>query len=406
MTQDLFLLSRTHMSRRMSGAQKLLGQNAYVSTACGVEVRLNDGRCMVDLGSWATTMVGHRHPGVVSAVIEQLGAFTTAPRGLATSPAPHLAQRLVQLAQPSRLTKVWFGANGADVVEAALKVARVASGRRTVVALKDGFHGRTLGALSVSDADTYISAKQSLTPGVVTIDPGAPPRSAEFWSSVAAVIVEVVQGNGLGTRIPSDQLDEIVTLAHRHGAAVIADEVQTGLWRCGPFSLALELGLDPDIVLLGKALGSGVVPVSAMMATPELFSPLETAPNLHSQTFSGHPLSCAAGLGTLDVLPSLADGHYSRVASWVAGLASGLTDHKSLIARACGLMLTLTFTTSEMTERFVRTATHCGVLVSPCDGNRRAVRLLAPLVVEPQHQEDAENALHLALAAADGPDPR
>lgn len=401
--RDLFLLSRSHMSRRASGAQKLLGGNAYVISTNGLDVHLSDGRSMLDVGTWACTLLGHRYPPVADAVRHELGAVTAAPRGLATAPAPRLAERLVELAQPSRLRKVWFGANGADAVEAALKLCRIVSGRRNVVALAGGFHGRTLGALSISDADTYVADKATLAPHTYVVAVGDPPLSPEFWSDVAALVVEVVQGNGTGRPLPTDDLMRICTLARNHGVAVIADEIQTGLWRCGSFSMAVEIGLDPDIVLVGKALASGVMPLSALISAPELFTPLDSTPTLHSQTFAGHPLSAAAGLATLEYLPSLADEHYVRVSQWVADLAEAIepqAEARGADAQACGLMLTLTFVAPQDSERFVRSIAHAGLLVSPCDGNRRAVRLLVPLVIDARQQTVVHKALLAALANA------
>ncbi|MEH0822389.1 MULTISPECIES: aspartate aminotransferase family protein [unclassified Micromonospora] len=393
---EVFSASRDHLVRRTAGVQKLLGANDYATSANGAEVRLHSGRTAVDLGTWAATVLGHRHPAVVAAVKRQCDQLPAAPRGLANPVTALLARRLVQLARPSRLDRVWFGANGADVVEAALKLARVTTGRTQVVALRSGFHGRTLGALAVSDADRYHTGLASLLREVSFIDPsGGEATGDAIGDRTAAVIIEIVQGSGAAEALPSALLRRWTDAARAAGAMVIVDEIQTGLWRCGEFSLGLSLGLDPDAVLFGKSLGGGVAPLSALLATTRLTSPLEAQPYLHSQTFSGHPLSCAAASATLDELPGLVEASLARVTDWLRRLGAELAKHDDLITevRSLGLMMSLRFHTAEQADHFVMASARAGVLLAPSDGDRTVVRVLAPLVIDEAQMARAGAAL-------------
>jgi putrescine aminotransferase len=398
---EVFTAARNHLNRRSATMEKFLGRNAYAVAARGPHVFLNDGRRLLDLATWATSVLGHCPPQVVNAVVERCASLPSAARGLANDASPRLAERLVRLAEPSRLQRVWFGANGADVVEAALKLARLRTGRLRVLAVRDGFHGRTLGAMAVSDADRSRNALEPLLPGVGFMDvvPEAVEREARA-GDVAGVIFEVIQGGGAVSTLDLDVLRRWVADAHAAGAMVIVDEIQTGLWRGGAFSLALKLGLDPDAVLFGKTLAGGILPLSALLCSSELFAPLEANPALHSQTFSGHPLSCAAGIATLDLLPGLAAANLDRVGGWLASLQARLRSYPDLIAdvRVYGLMLSLEFRSPEVAQQYVVAAAHKGILLRPLEGNRSMVRILAPLVLEEPEMSEAADVLSLLAA--------
>jgi putrescine aminotransferase len=291
---------------------------------------------------------------------------------------------------------VWFGANGADVVEAALKLARVAKGRSGIVAAEGGFHGRTLGALAASAGDRNRGLLEPLLSGVTFIDPAADPPGPRDWPrDTAALVIEIVPGRGGVLPVPPEALRRLVASARDIGALVIVDEIQTGLWRSGQFSLALALGLDPDGLLLGKTLGGGVMPLSALLCTAELAAPLEADPMLHSQTFSGHPLACAAGVAALDALPRLMEQRGPTTEAWLADLAERLARSGGQAdIRVHGLMLSLEFASTGTAERFVMETARAGLLLAPCDIDRRAVRVLPPLVLT-ESQADTAAAIVL-----------
>jgi putrescine aminotransferase len=400
---EVLAASRNHLNRRVAGMQKLMGANAYAVSAAGAEVLLSDGRRVIDLGTWASSILGHCPPTVVAAVREQCGTLPAAVRGLASPAAPLLARRLAGLASPSRLTRVWLGANGADVTEAALKLARVTTGRLKVLAVRGGFHGRTLGALAASDADRYRSDLQPLLPGVTLVDP-VPAAVARHTGAgdVAAVIFEIIQGGRAVVPLPTEVLAGWIRAAHDAGALVIVDEIQTGLWRCGGFSLSLSLGLDPDAVLFGKALGGGVMPLSALLCTQQMTAALEENPFLHSQTFSGHPLACAAGLAALAAIPDAAAANTERVATWLGSLRDRLVRHGDLIRRVdvYGLMMGIEFRSPWLADQFVMAAARAGVLLAPSDGDRSVIRVLPALVISASQMSLAADRLDVVCDTA------
>jgi putrescine aminotransferase len=152
------------------------------------------------------------------------------------------------------------------------------------------------------------------------------------------------------------------------------------LWRCGSFSLALQAGLDPDVLLLGKALGGGVMPLSAALVTEELGATFEQTPFIHSQTFSDHPLSCAAGRATLRAV-TVAKARYSTVENWVGHVCEMIASKTPLVraTESVGLIGGLTFDSEVSARRFIITALRNGLHLAPCHGDGSVVRLLAPL---------------------------
>lgn len=404
---EVFASARGFLVRTVALLQRYMGRGAYAVSADGAAVRMSDGAVVLDLGTWATSVLGHRPPQVVDAVKAQCDLLPNGVRGAANAVTPALAERLVRHAEPSRLERVWFGANGADAVEAALKLSRVATGRDRVLALRNGFHGRTLGALSISDGDRTRASLAHLLPGVTLVErePGAVEREVAR-GDVAAVVLEVVQGGGPVRPLPAPLLTSFAAAARGAGAMVVVDEIQTGLWRCGTFSLALELGLDPDALLLGKVLGGGVVPLSAALLSRPLAAPQERNPFLHSHTFSGHPLACAAGLAALDLLPGLWRERSGRVTGWLAELRSELLRAAGdrIGVHLLGLMLSIEFPSEGEAEHFVLRAARAGVLLAPLDGHRFTVRVLAPLVLTDEQMALAGGTL-LALVADAAPAP-
>ncbi len=381
--EDCFRLTRQHLSPGLALAQKITGRGAVENSAFGAQVRLSDGRIMIDFGSYAVVLIGHCHPHVVDAVKRQLERMPTSTRVLSNSVTVALASRLLALLRPSRLDRIWFGLNGSDVVEVALKLARLQTGRSRVLAVEGAFHGKTLGALAATSSYMYRQGVEQLLSSVTHIAPddlGAVRREVAV-GDVAALLFEPIQAEGGVRSVPPETLRIWVQDARAAGSFVIADEIQVGLGRCGAMSLALESQLDPDAVLLGKALGGGIMPLSAMACTDEFYAPLLADPFRHTSTFSGHPISCAAGLAALDVVESLgARGQdiSRRLSSVLAELANRY-DNMIVAVRGRGLLWGLQLS-PEVAGRILLGLSRRGLLVSPCLGRPEVLRLLPPMV--------------------------
>jgi putrescine aminotransferase len=396
-------LARRHGPPGLALGQKLTGTGAIEVSGAGAEVELSDGRAVLDFGSYAVTLLGHRHPAVVAAVAAQLELLPTSTRVLANEVAPRLAARLVEATGAQGLERVWFGLNGSDAVEAALKLARLVSGRTTVVALNGAFHGKSLGALAATESHRYRTGLEGLLSNVVHVELDLAKVDAALRDGcAAAVIFEPVQGEGGVRVIDPAFLAEVVQLARRHGALCISDEIQAGLRRCGPIALAVELGLDVDAILFGKPLGGGVLPLSALVCSDRLYEPLLRDPFVHTSTFSGHPLCCAAGLAALEVIEAMGARVAELEATMFSRLAALAADFPDVLAavHGRGLLWGLECTSRAAAGWVLAELGPHGLLVSPCMSRPDVIRLLPPAVTTEAQLERADAVLHEVCALA------
>ena len=267
----------------------------------GAHVWDTDGKEYVDLlGGIAVNALGHAHPALVEAVTTQLRTLGHVSNFFATEPQVALAERLVGLLGWSDDARVFFSNSGAEANEAALKLTR-RTGRTRLVAAEGSFHGRTMGALALTSKAAYREPFEPL-PGDVTFVPydDVVALEAAVDETVAAVVLEPVQGEA-GVVVPSpDYLAAAQRIAHDHGALLWLDEVQTGIARTGAwFAHQLLDGVRPDVVTLAKGLGGGI-PIGATVAGGAAATLLQ--PGNHGTTFGGNPVATAAALAVLDTI--------------------------------------------------------------------------------------------------------
>ena len=306
-----------------------------------MELHTADGRCILDfLSGYCVHNAGHNHPRIVAALHDELDR--QGPGMLQSHVANHageLARRLCMLANESggagrldgtragaggRLRKVFFACSGSEGVEAAIKFARAHTGRGAMLAADNGFHGLTLGALSLMPEGLWKDRFGPFLPGVTRVpfnDLDAL-RQALATRQYAAFITEPVQSEA-GIRIPSaDYLREAGALCRRYGTLFVLDEVQTGMFRTGPFLAGHHFGADPDMVVLAKAMSGGLIPCSAVLMTDDIYDSVYGSLQnsiSHTSTFSENALAMRAALATLDVLEyerlgerALESGEYLR----------------------------------------------------------------------------------------------
>lgn len=393
---------RRRFSPQLALVYGMNGSGAVETSGEGARLRLSDGRVALDFGSYAVTLLGQRHPAVVAAVRRELDRLPVSTRVLGNGTTAALGEALAGYADPERLTKVWLGLNGCDAVEAALKLARLATGRTRVLAVEGAYHGKSLGALAATWSARYRGSLGPLLGGVTHVPPDVRALPAAFaGEQVAAVIVEPVQGEGGVRPLEPAFLRALERAAREHGAFLIADEIQTGLRRCGPRLVSTDAGLRPDAVLLGKALGGGVQPLSAVLATQELYAPLAADPFVHTTTFSGHPLGAAAGVAALAAVEELAARGERLAALFSAGLARIARRHPGLVAdvRGRGLLWGVEFAGPAAAGDVLLELGRRGLVVSPCLGRPQVLRLLPPLVASDEEAEEALAILDGACAA-------
>jgi len=260
-----------------------------------------DGHEWLDAyGGHAVASTGHSHPEVVRAIAEQAEALLFYSSAVAHPARERLAERLTALC-PAPLGRVFFCNSGAEANENALHLARKHTGRQTIVSLRGGWHGRTAATLACTDGARYEeAARRSGIPlsRKVPVDDIAAMEAA-VDDSVAAVILEPVQGLAGARDLGLEFLRAARRVCDRRGAVLIFDEVQCGVGRCGGFSTAEAVGVVPDLLTFAKGLAAGL-PIGAVIATPEVTARVELG-DLGS-TFGGGPVPCAAALANLDVI--------------------------------------------------------------------------------------------------------
>jgi ornithine--oxo-acid transaminase len=274
----------------------------------GAELLTTDGRRILDfLSGYCVHNVGHNHPDVVRAVVDELQK-----RGpvMLQSHVPELAGELAERLcnrAGGRLSKVFFASSGSEGIEAAIKFSRAHTGRTGLLYADRAFHGLTCGALSLMNGEYWRGGFGPLLPETDPVPFGDLQALEQKLATrrFAAFFVEPVQSEG-GIRIPdSDYLPAAQVLCRDFGSLLVLDEVQTGMHRTGPFLAAHHFGLDPDIVVLAKALSGGLIPVSATLMSDavyrSVYSSLKRA-IVHASTFSENSLAMRAGLATLNVL--------------------------------------------------------------------------------------------------------
>ncbi|MGN6256102.1 MAG: aspartate aminotransferase family protein [Solirubrobacterales bacterium] len=383
------------MSPGASLTAKILGRGAIETTANGATITLSDGSQVLDFGSYGITLLGHRHPAVLAALSQALETMPTASRVLAN---PNTAAFAAELADRcgGPLRRVWLGSDGSDAVEVSLKLARRGTERMRILVAEGAFHGKTLGALALTSNPMFRAGLEPLLGSVSQLprdDPEAVRRETQR-GDVAALVFEPIQGEGGVRVLERHVLARWTADAHTAGAFVVSDEIQVGLGRCGPFSPSIAADLKPDAVLFGKALGGGLLPLSAMVATDSFAAPLISDPTWHTTTFSGHPLSCAAGVATLGALEDLS-AQANAVGEIIgAGLDRLACERPELIVeiRGEGLIWGIEFATPGAAGAALIEFAQSGLLVSPCLSSNTTVRLLPPMVTT---REQAEKALEI-----------
>ena len=370
-----------------------------IASAEGAWVRDSAGRPYLDaLSAYSALNFGHRHPRLVAAAREQLDRVTLTSRAFHNDQLGPFCRELAELCGKDRVLPM---NTGAEAVETALKVARkwgyevkgVPDGRAKVVVCAGNFHGRTTTIVSFSDDPLARDGFGPFTPGFVTVpygDAGAL-RAALADDDVVAFLVEPIQGEA-GVVIPPDgYLRAVRAACSERGVLLIADEIQSGLGRTGRTFACDHEGVEPDVYVLGKALGGGIVPLSAVVAGDEVLGVLR--PGEHGSTFGGNPLACAIGR---EVVRIVAGGeHQERSARLGERLLRELRAAElPLVERVRGRGLWIGIdvvaggpTARELCERLMRRGLLCK------DTHERTVRLAPPLTIDERELEFALDAL-------------
>ena len=282
---------------------RFMGLASVEAKAEGWIITDSDGREFIDcLGGYGMFCLGHRHPKVVEAVKGALDTIPMCGEILFNRPMADLAERLAEIT-PGNLQYSFFVNSGTEAVEGALKIARLATGRKKYIAAQNAFHGKTYGSLTATGRDLFRKPFEPLLQNFTHVEFGnIASLEVAMDTDTAAVILEPIQGEG-GIIVPTDgYLTAVRALCDKYGVLLIADEVQTGIGRTGKWFGVDHEGVTPDIMALAKALGGGIMPIGSFTATPEVWAGLIESPFLHTSTFGGNQMACVAGLATLKVI--------------------------------------------------------------------------------------------------------
>jgi acetylornithine/LysW-gamma-L-lysine aminotransferase len=342
------------------------------------------------VGGQGAANLGHAHPKIVQAISEQASQLISCPEMFYNPQRATLSTRLAEIA-PGTMNRVFFCNSGTEAIEAAFKFARYATGRRKIVATMRGFHGRTMGALSATWNKKYRDPFLPLVPDFEHVPYNNLERlDRAIDDQTAAVVLEVVQGEGgvhLGT---AEFLQGAQALCRQHGALLILDEVQTGFGRTGKMFAAQHYELEPDLMCLAKSIAGGI-PMGAVMIGERVG---ELSSGIHGSTFGGNPLAMAASLAALNVLEE--ENLPERAAELGKYLLERLHEINSpLIREIRGLGLMIGIEIKQKVAPYLQSLTDRAVLAQPA--GLTVIRLLPPLVIRKEQIDRVLQALEEVL---------
>lgn len=401
MASNVIDLYRRHLGDGQGRVAAMLNTPIEAS-ARGALVSTADGRELLNCAGYGVFFVGAGHPAVLRAVREQLERQALSTRVLLNEPAARAAAALTSVA-PAGLEKVYFSGSGAEAVETAIKIARI-NGRHRLVSMRDGFHGKTTGALSLTARSVYQDPFRPLLPEVAHVPFGDLDALASAVDSDVCVVVEPVQSEG-GVVIPAPgYLKAVEALCRERGAMLVLDEVMTGLGRLGTWWGADRDGVRPDVLLVGKALSGGLVPVAATLATAEAFAPFDRDPYLHTSTFSAAPLAMAAVRATVEVIER--EGLVERARELGARLLDGLAKtaaahigHLVTEVRGAGLLIGVELRSGELAAELLMDLLDNDVLVNHSMNAHPVLRFTPPATMTPADEARLLSSFELACAA-------
>jgi len=391
------------------------GEGSWLFTA--------DGRRVLDLTCGiAVTAVGHAHPKVVKAVTTQAQRLMHISAGVAKYESSIALAEALATITPRGLDSVFFGNSGAEAVEGAIKLTRQTTGREAIIVFRGGFHGRTVGAATLTTSKSqYRRGYGALLPEVYVAPFPYPlacalPEAHDMEACeahcfaelemmlehevppehVAAIVIEPVLGEGGYIAAPATFLRRLRELATKIGALLVFDEVQTGMGRTGAWFAAQKVGVTPDVMTLAKALGGGL-PLGAVVATRERMEHWRTG--THGSTFGGNPVSCASGLATLEVIRD--EGLVARaevLGTIMVEELAPLRSHPRLREiRQFGAMVAAEFDNKTVAKAAIAASLERDVLLISCGFHDQVVRFIPALNIK---EDDLRAGMRTFVEAA------
>ena len=366
-------------------------RDAVIVRGEGATLYDDQGRSYIDCAAGiGVANVGHCHPLVVSALQQQVSELMVVPNTLYNDKRSRLLEQLVAAA-PESIERAYLCNSGTEAIEAALKFARVATGRTDFVTAMRGFHGRTMGAVSATFTKKYRDPFAPLIPGFSYVPLNKIDKlDAAVTDKTAAVLLELVQGEGGVNLADKEYIRGVRQLCDERGALLIIDEIQTGFCRTGKFFACEHHQLQPDMIACAKAIASGV-PMGATLLSDRI----KIEPGMHGTTFGGNPIACAAALATIEVMQT--ENLAQRAAEMGDYFEQRLAEKTLTQVRAVrrlGLMIGLEL--KGKSQPVLESLMQKGVIALPAGAT--VLRLLPPLVIERDQIDTVVDLLHELLA--------
>jgi len=363
---------------------RLSGLNAAEIEARGAWVTDAAGRRWLDFGSFGAHLLGHRHPAVTAAARHQLGQMGLSTKIIGNEAAAACAESLLRHA-PASVDRVLFANSGGESVDAAARIAMLATGRSELASLRGGYHGRTAAALALSEAGI----------GTLSVLPAYPVHRLEIGDvagaervlsggKVAALFVEPVQGEGGIQALPDDYLAALRRLCKENGTLLALDEIQTGLGRCGSLWRSAA-DCEPDILLVGKTLGGGLLPLAAVLYSSACIGARDADPLVLASTFAGGALAGRVGSAVLKTVsrPRFLTTVRELGEETRASLSAALGGREEIVAvRGEGLMIGVQCASPSFAGDVVMEALQRRLLVTFCLNELSVLRVYPPAVVD------------------------
>jgi acetylornithine/LysW-gamma-L-lysine aminotransferase len=353
-----------------------------------------NGRDYIDCtGNYGVAIVGYCHPKVVKAIKNQAERLTSCHGTFYNEARTEFLERLLTIT-PNQLNRVFLSNSGAETVEFAFKLVRKNTGKKEIIAMMGGFHGKTMGALSATWNKKYRIPFEPLVPGFKHVPFGnIEAIENSITDQTAAIIIEPIQGESGINLPPKDFIPSLRELCYDRDILLIMDEIQTGLGRTGKMFAFEHWKVEPDILCLSKAIAGGI-PMGVTIARDEIMSSMKIGD--HSSTFGGNPIACAAAKATLDViieekLPEKA----AKKGSYLMGKLEDIVNKYRIVreARGMGLMMGLELRFDIL--KILLSSIDRGVLF--LDAGRNIVRMLPPLVIQKNQLTEAISILDEVL---------
>ncbi|KKS46184.1 hypothetical protein A3J20_01570 [Candidatus Gottesmanbacteria bacterium RIFCSPLOWO2_02_FULL_42_29] len=359
----------------------------------GVYLFDQNGEKYLDLGSnYGVNIFGYNHPAITKALHQQLDKLVNLHGSFNSTVRSQAAEKLLEVTG-GKLSKIFFSNSGAESTEAALKFAKVATGKSHFIAMKNSYHGKTLGALSATAGDKYRNPFLPLLWNFTHVNFGnIEELKSQITQNTGAIIIEPVQGEGGIYVAPHEFYSELQDICDKQNILLIVDEIQTGVGRTGSFLACEQFGLKPDILCLGKGLAGGI-PIGVTLVTEEISNKIPV--HIHTSTFGGNPLACA---GVLAVLKELDNGKLfaeaKKMGKYFLDQLKSINNPKIIGVRGLGLMIGMEL--KDNATSILKALQQEKIIAIPAGSN--IVRFLPPLIITKNELKRAVTTLKKILS--------